>query len=87
MWIALYLTTAMVVAFLAWHTSHYFQALDGPTERARATWSMVAGLAWPLALVCGVQLLMGRLVIDRLVRSPAPQALPVPAMASDVVRL
>ena len=73
----MYLITAVVVAFLTWHLSHYLQSFDGPADAARGFSSIVAGAIWPVILLGVVQLLVIHLITRRL--RPAPAALPVPA--------
>lgn len=81
MWITVYLITAVVVAFLTWHMSHYLQSVDSPTDTARAVWAIVAGAIWPVILVGLAQMLAIHLVTRRLRHAPAPHELPVPVLA------
>ncbi|MCI4674293.1 hypothetical protein [Candidatus Mycolicibacterium alkanivorans] len=84
MWITLYLITAVVVAFLTWHMSHHLQSFDGPTDEARAFWSIVAGAIWPIVLVGVAQMLVVHLITARLRRAPAAPVEPVPMATADV---
>jgi hypothetical protein len=83
-WIAAYLTTAVVVAFLTWHMSHHFQSFERPTDAARALWAVMAGAVWPVILLGAAQMLVIHLITLRLRRAPAAHAVPVPVLASDV---
>ena len=81
MWITVYLITAVVVAFLTWHMSHYLQSFDGPTDAARGYLSIVAGAIWPVILVGVVQMLAIHLIARRLRHAPVPHEVPVPVLA------
>jgi hypothetical protein len=83
-WITVYLTTAVVVAFLTWHMSHHLQSFERPTDTARGVWSIVAGAIWPVILLGLVQVLAIHLVTRRLRQAPAAHSLPVPVPASDL---
>lgn len=83
MWITVYLTTAVVVAFLTWHLSHYIESTERPTDGSRGLWSIVAGAIWPVILLSLAQMLAIHLLTRRLRQAPAVPALPVPALASD----
>ena len=76
MWITAYLTTAVVIAFLTWHMSHYLQSIDTPTDAARSCWAIVAGAIWPVILLGIAQMLAIHLIARHLRHAPA--AYPVP---------
>jgi hypothetical protein len=82
MWITVYLTTAVVVAFLTWHMSHHIQSFEGPTDTARGVWSIVAGAIGPVILLGLVQVLAIHLVTRRLGHAPVSHELPVPVLAA-----
>lgn len=81
MWITLYLTTAVVVAFMTWHMSHHLQSFERPTDAARGAWSIVAGAIWPVILVGVVQMLAIHLITRRLGHAPVVPELPAPVLA------
>ena len=81
MWIALYLITAVAVAFLTWHMSHHLQSVDGPTDAARTFSAIVAGAIWPIVLVGALQVLAAHLVIRRLRPMSSAYTVPVPVTA------
>lgn len=83
MWITLYLVTAVVVAFLTWHMSHYFQSSDGPSDAARTSYSILAGAIWPIIMVGALQMLAIHLITRRLRRTPVPAPVPVPMATAD----
>ena len=82
MWIALYLTTAVVVAFLTWHMSHHLQSFEGPSDATRGFCSILAGAIWPVIVVGALEMLAIHLLTRRL-RAPIVLAVPVPVMAAD----